>query len=345
VGVAELPPGGLEVAVEVGEIASGRGDVRQRADALLESLRRIVPFQAAAINLVDPVHPVQVPVVSSGYDDATYGYITSRANTDEIEMLGFTRSRSAMRLADLPVPREQIRGWAEYLQPAGFRGGLGVGLFTSDGRHLGLLAMNTDTAAHPTEASRDLIGRLAPLIASAVDPLRSIMKVAEIVGDAEAGIVLTRGGDPQPMPGLPAHPLLDPGSDVLVIAAERVANERAHGSFLFPYTADGTPHVHVRITVLAGPSDPPRLLTGVVLVSPPGDLYGLTPRELEILGLLVEGWPNSRIADDLFVTRRTVNAHVEHILAKLDSGTRTLAAARAIRFGLYVPRPLRGSGS
>ena len=205
--------------------------------------------------------------------------------------------------------------------------------------------MNTDTAAHPTEASRDLIGMLAPVIANAIDPMRSIMKVAEIVGNAEAGIVLTGDGDTQPLPGLPAHPLLDPGSDVLDVAAERVANGYAYGSFLVPYTADGTPHVHVRITVLTGPRDPPYLLTGAVLVSPHGDLHGLTPRELQILGLIIEGWPNSRIADGLFVTKRTVNAHVEHILTKLDAGTRTLAAARAIRFGLYVPRPHRGSDS
>jgi DNA-binding CsgD family transcriptional regulator len=342
--MAELPLGGLEVAAELGEIASGQGDVQQRADAVLNSLRRLVPFQAAVINLLDPERRVHVPVVSCGYDDATRGYITSRANTDEIEMLGFTRSRSAMRLSDLPVPREQIRGWAEYLEPAGFRGGLGVGLFTSDGRHLGLLGMNTDTAAHPTEASRDLIGVLAPVIANAIDPMRSITTVAEIVSNAEAGIVLTIDGDTQPLPGLPAHPLLDPGSDVLNVAAEGVANGCAYGSFLVRYTADGAPHVHVRITVLAGPRDPPYpLTTGVVLISPHGELHGLTPRELEVLGLIVEGWPNSRIAADLFVTRRTVNAHVEHILTKLDAGTRTLAAARAIRLGLYVPRPLRGA--
>jgi DNA-binding CsgD family transcriptional regulator len=340
--MAELPPGGLEVAVELGEIASGRGGLQQRAEAVLDSLRRLVPFQAAVINLLDPEHRRPVSVASSGYDDATCGFITSRANTDEIEMLGFTRSRSAMRLSDLPVPREQVRGWSEYLQPAGFREGLGVGLFTSDGRHLGLLGMNTDTAAHPTEASRDLISMLAPLIANAIDPLRSIMKVAEMVTNAEAGIVLTGGGHTQPLPGLPAHPLLDPGSGVLDVAAKRVANGCAYGSFLVPYTADSTPHVHVRITVLAGPRDLPHLLTRAVLVSPHGDLYGLTRRELEILGLIVEGWPNARIAEALFVTRRTVNAHVEHILTKLDAGTRTLAAARAIRFGLYVPGPLRG---
>jgi DNA-binding CsgD family transcriptional regulator len=85
-------------------------------------------------------------------------------------------------------------------------------------------------------------------------------------------------------------------------------------------------------------------VVAVVLLSPHGDMRGLTLRELEILGMLVEGWPNDRIAGALFVTRRTVNAHLEHIRAKLDAPTRTLAAVHALRFGLYVPRPLNGIG-
>jgi DNA-binding CsgD family transcriptional regulator len=70
-----------------------------------------------------------------------------------------------------------------------------------------------------------------------------------------------------------------------------------------------------------------------VLLSPPGDLCGLTRQELAILGLLVEGWPNRRIATALFITGRTVAAHIEHILAKLGTPTRTLAAVRALRLG------------
>ncbi|WP_460914137.1 response regulator transcription factor [Plantactinospora veratri] len=82
----------------------------------------------------------------------------------------------------------------------------------------------------------------------------------------------------------------------------------------------------------------------MVLLSAPGDLHGLTPRELEILGLLVDGWPNQRIANTLVVAPRTVAAHVEHILAKLAAPSRTLAAVRALRLGLYVPRSLSRSG-
>jgi DNA-binding NarL/FixJ family response regulator len=72
------------------------------------------------------------------------------------------------------------------------------------------------------------------------------------------------------------------------------------------------------------------------------------PRELQILGLLIVGQSNAEIAHTLTVAHRTVAAHIEHILHKMDAPTRTLAAVRAEREGLYVPflpsvrlRPLR----
>jgi DNA-binding CsgD family transcriptional regulator len=74
-----------------------------------------------------------------------------------------------------------------------------------------------------------------------------------------------------------------------------------------------------------------------VLLSPPGDLGGLTARELEVLGLLVEGCSNWQISRALVITQRTAAAHLEHILAKLTAPSRTLAAVRAERAGLYVP--------
>jgi len=62
--------------------------------------------------------------------------------------------------------------------------------------------------------------------------------------------------------------------------------------------------------------------------------FGLTPRELDVLRLIVEGHPDSLIAERLFIARRTVNSHSSSIFAKLGVNGRTEAAAFAVRRGL-----------
>jgi len=59
----------------------------------------------------------------------------------------------------------------------------------------------------------------------------------------------------------------------------------------------------------------------------------LTPRELDVLRLLVAGRSNPEIAQALFVTRRTVTTHLTSIFAKLGVATRTEAAAHVHRHG------------
>jgi hypothetical protein len=94
----------VEVAVEIGQIASGAGRIEQRAESLLETLRRLVPFRAAGIFLLDAEHGGLTPAADQGYDEAVRAYITSRANSDEIEMLGFNRVSMPLRVQDLPSP-------------------------------------------------------------------------------------------------------------------------------------------------------------------------------------------------------------------------------------------------
>jgi DNA-binding NarL/FixJ family response regulator len=61
----------------------------------------------------------------------------------------------------------------------------------------------------------------------------------------------------------------------------------------------------------------------------------LTPRESEVLGLMVEGMSNKQIARRLRVSDHGAKRHVANILAKLDVANRTLAVAKALREGLY----------
>jgi DNA-binding CsgD family transcriptional regulator/tetratricopeptide (TPR) repeat protein len=63
-------------------------------------------------------------------------------------------------------------------------------------------------------------------------------------------------------------------------------------------------------------------------------LAGLTPRELEVLRLLVEGRSNRQIAERLFISGKTASVHVTNLLAKLGVHSRLEAAALARRLGL-----------
>ena len=60
----------------------------------------------------------------------------------------------------------------------------------------------------------------------------------------------------------------------------------------------------------------------------------LSPRELEVLGLLASGKSNQQIADELVVVPDTVKKHVGHILGKLGAANRTQAVTRARQLGL-----------
>ena len=61
---------------------------------------------------------------------------------------------------------------------------------------------------------------------------------------------------------------------------------------------------------------------------------GLTAREVEVLSLLARGHSNKEIANQLFVTPKTVSSHVQHIYAKLGVSSRARATHFATQHGL-----------
>jgi DNA-binding CsgD family transcriptional regulator len=329
-----------DIAVEVSRIASLPGGPAERAAAMLEPLHRLLPFDGAWLALRDDGRRGHRSLVSTGWDRDTAAYLDGPVVIDEIEQLGMAHTHTPMRVADFPAPASEFRVWAECLLPAGFHEGIGMCLFAPDGRHLGLLGLFTASPTVPSDATRDLLAALGPTLAQAIDPLRSAAAAARTVHSATAAVILTRTGGVQPLPGLPDNPALRPGSPVLAIAGELLDGPQT--SFLLPAPAE--PGGFLRVTVLDVPEDPlpPHDLNAIVVLSPCGDLHGLTRRELEVLGLLIAGQHNAEAAQRLFVTPRTIATHIEHILTKLDADSRALAAVRAQRRGLYIPPPLRG---
>lgn len=63
----------------------------------------------------------------------------------------------------------------------------------------------------------------------------------------------------------------------------------------------------------------------------------LTPRERELMQLLIDGMDNCQIADELNLSDNSVEWHLKNIYRKLDVRNRTAAAVKAIKLGLvYV---------
>jgi DNA-binding NarL/FixJ family response regulator len=60
-------------------------------------------------------------------------------------------------------------------------------------------------------------------------------------------------------------------------------------------------------------------------------LADLTPRELEILQLILTGKTNKQIAREIYISERTVEFHLDHIYTKIGVRTRMMAGLWAIR--------------
>ncbi len=66
---------------------------------------------------------------------------------------------------------------------------------------------------------------------------------------------------------------------------------------------------------------------------------GLTPREVQILGLVAKGLTNHEVGEALSISERTAANHIRSILRKTDCANRTEAASYAHRHGLVSSEP------
>jgi non-specific serine/threonine protein kinase len=128
-------------------------------------------------------------------------------------------------------------------------------------------------------------------------------------------------------PGYAQHRQSAAATAAAALGEERFTALRRHGAAL-PLsaalaTARGEAPAVPPGSPLAAPGDGPGDARG----SAPGSaVRGLTRREREIAGLVADGLGNREIAGRLYLSKRTVDSHIEHIFAKLSFSSRAQLA-------------------
>jgi len=62
----------------------------------------------------------------------------------------------------------------------------------------------------------------------------------------------------------------------------------------------------------------------------------LSPREMQVLGLISKGHPNKEIAYQLSISPKTVQFHIKSLFNKLEVSSRTEAVTAALRLGIIA---------
>jgi DNA-binding NarL/FixJ family response regulator len=69
-------------------------------------------------------------------------------------------------------------------------------------------------------------------------------------------------------------------------------------------------------------------------------LSDLTPREIEILQLVLAGYTNRAIAAEIFISEKTVEFHLDNIYTKIGVRTRLMAGVWALQHGMAETREI-----
>lgn len=317
----------LAVVARAAAVITSAGTIEERVSQVLQEVRAIVPFCAAMVATGDVTNGAGREILREGYPDRLARYMHGdEFQAELVDPFGLDRSGWPFRERDLPIDPMSLRVVADYLRPDYLEGLLSA-LVTPDGRYLGFLILSCEDTSNPSDAGCAAVGHIAPMLANLVDPLQSVRCLATNLLEEEIAVALLPDGTAATLQGEAPPELVDPNSAVRRGAARLAMERRPVTAFLSRGTDGGW--LGCRLF---------RCRDGllVLAVRARDGVYELTPRELEVLRHLVDGQSNGEIATEIWVTQRTVRAHVERILEKLGVTNRSGAVAKAITEGLLL---------
>jgi two-component system, NarL family, response regulator NreC len=180
----------------------------------------------------------------------------------------------------------------------------------------------------------------------------SDFEVVAEAGDVESAMRYVRGHHPRVlvldlnMPGgssLEAIPVIrdeSPGTEIVVLtmhqepAFAREALGAGALGYVLKEAADEELVEAVRCAAVGESYLNPRLGARIASEPPPGPPDGLSERELDVLRLIALGHTNTEIAEQLYLSVRTVETHRSHIQQKLRLSNRAELVGYALERGL-----------
>jgi hypothetical protein len=165
------PGGEQRFRAEVVRISAGADVSGRWLEELVPLLRQLLAYDAAWLGRFDTVTGHYLPLLEDGDVEPLRRLFASDVAASDIKQLGF-RQPGWPRLGHTILDQlAGLRGWSTYLAPAGFRDGLGVGLTTAAGRHVGYLTLLTYEPDVARAVAAALLHAVNPSVADAVERL------------------------------------------------------------------------------------------------------------------------------------------------------------------------------
>ncbi|MFM8896846.1 MAG: hypothetical protein ACKOE2_16145, partial [Actinomycetales bacterium] len=114
----------MTVMGRVAEIASEQGSAADRGAAVLEELRRLIPFEAAELTTFNPLDGTVEEIVAQGYDREVLDGLRSQRFLELMDSLGQPQSGTPIRMKDLPGDMSDNWAVSDLLLPAGYAEGM-----------------------------------------------------------------------------------------------------------------------------------------------------------------------------------------------------------------------------
>jgi DNA-binding CsgD family transcriptional regulator len=325
---------GLAAISRISATASSAAPVSERVEEIFDHLRTLIPIEAALISAVDAVTRRSKVVTNQGYPASFAAYLNGgEFHAEMIEPFAMPLGGWPVRQRELPVDPFSLRSITEYFTPAGLVEGLLGALITTDGRYVGFIDISNSDSTQPSDEACAVVGTMASTLANVVDPLQSARWLVSTLTDDCVAVALLGGGVVVPLQG---YPDLERDGALYQAAARFLAEGPSTAAFLWPASSGAWRECRTFRC-----RDHTLVLTTTEIKRP----HDLTRRELEVLSMLVDGHSNADIAGRLSVAARTVKAHVEHILEKLEVPSRAAAVGRAFQEGLLLlPETMQVNG-